>query len=129
MRRARSLLTNRSWSSLAIQKLEQHMTPRKRWIAPKELDRLAEYGFKIRDEYVGVGATGQIFVAQDIIKGQDVAVKLLRGIYSHPRVAQNFWREVLHFAFPTEALGPCGVWNAYFSHATTPGGEERVSVH
>ena len=63
-------------------------------MAPRELDRLAEYGLKIRDEYVGVGASGQIFTAHDLKTGKDVAIKIVRGVYSHPRVAQNLWREV-----------------------------------
>lgn len=78
---------------MAIQELEKVVAFRRRWIAPRELDRLVDHGFKIKDEYVGVGASGQIFTAEDLQTGQDVAIKVVRGIYSHPRVAQNLWRE------------------------------------
>ena len=41
-----------------------------------------------------MGASGQIFTAHDLKTGKDVAIKIVRGVYSHPRVAQNLWREV-----------------------------------
>ena len=50
----------------------------------------------VKDEYVGTGASGQIFIAQDSETGKEVAIKMIRGIYSNERIAQNLWREVFH---------------------------------
>jgi len=77
-----------------VARLDSTKPTRYRWVAPREMDRLGDYGIRVRDEYVGTGATGQIFTAMDDEYGHEVAIKMVRGIYTKPRVAQNLWREV-----------------------------------
>ena len=49
--------------------------------------------YKLVDK-IGEGGTCSVYRVQDTHLKRDVAIKIVRGVYSHPRVAQNLWREV-----------------------------------